>query len=204
MRPMDFIKLHQQEIAVIAALFGGGLAGAVFAQVISWWRQPILRVVFNKDDRGCALDTPAELHTQGGNVVPGQQRYLRIRINNEGRSTAHGVSLCVTEITFYPVVGGASTFDEEVLELPVALSTRVSLDLARDGYRYFDLFCTEDFGNGVQFRFAFMNRPGRLYLRQYGHGSYSAKVLASSNNSPSKPATVSWHWDGTLAGLHIP
>ena len=75
-------------------------------------------MVFREGDRGCASDTPAAQLDDNGNVIAtGQQRYLRIRINNEGCSAAHGVNLCITEISFYPVIGNANVFDASVLKL---------------------------------------------------------------------------------------
>jgi hypothetical protein len=129
---LDFIKIHP-EVGVVVSLIGGGLAGAAFTQLVNWWRQPVLRIVFAASDRGCALDTPAAIRDESGNIIAqGQQRNLRVRVDNEGRSTAHGVNLCVTEITFYPSAGTADIFDEEVLDLSLSLSDRtVAFDLGR-------------------------------------------------------------------------
>jgi hypothetical protein len=47
---MDFIESHLQATAFLAAIFGGGLAGASLNQFVNWLRRPVLRVVF--DDIG--------------------------------------------------------------------------------------------------------------------------------------------------------
>jgi hypothetical protein len=203
---MDLIPFIAHNSTVIAALIGGGLAGAVFREVIvNWWSQPNLSVIFDENDPGCALnDIPGlRCDENGREIARGQQSYLRIRINNKGRSTAHGVTICVTKIEFFSNGGDEHIFDEEVLELPVALSERTTFDLPRDGHRWVDLFCVEDFGKGVERRFAFLKPSGRLYLRPYGAGKYYATIFASSNNSSSEHAKVCWRWDGRLIGLHI-
>jgi hypothetical protein len=185
----------------LAALFGGGLAGAFFREIAEWPRRPQLELIFAPNDRGCVVDTPA---TQGAR--PGRQRYLRLRVRNIGRTTAHDVTVGLTEITFHSEVGNADLFDKEVFELPLSMSqpTQTRFDLPRQGHHFVDIFCVEEFESvPIAMRFSFLRMPARLAARGYGRGSYSLAIFASARNAPSKTGRISWQWNGTVSGLNI-
>ena len=129
-----------------------------------------------------------------------------MRVENEGRTTAHGVSLSATEITFCAPGAGKKTLAEEVLEFKLALSQpeRTDFDLPPGAHRFVDVFSAANFGTAITFTFAFAQIPARLPLLGFGTGSYSVAVIATAENAAPKKRHISWRWDGTLAGLDIP
>jgi hypothetical protein len=65
---------------------------------------------------------------------------VRMRVDNKGRETAHGVCLSATEIEFRTNVG-VTVFADEVLEFLLALSDcRVIFDLPPGAHRFIDVF----------------------------------------------------------------
>src|SRR6266849_2554162 len=100
--------------------FSGGLAGAVLTQFVSlfiWWlRRPKLCLTFAESQRGCNVVTQAR-HTPR---VHGQQRWLRIHVQNKGWATAYEVNVSATELVFYGESGPPQVFAEEVLDLRLA------------------------------------------------------------------------------------
>src|SRR5260221_9233590 len=73
------------------------------------------------------------------------QCYVRLKVQNCGRSTALGVSVCVTELTFKAPGSGSRQFKEEVLDLKLALQSKpiLSFFIAPGGHRYVDVARTE-------------------------------------------------------------
>ena len=156
---------------VVTALFGG-LAGAILTQVsnllLSAWRQPKLEILFSRAEVGCVTETPVLASGKRG-----EQRYLRLRVRNVGRSAVHGVNVCVTSIQYFPASGAPVIFTREVLDLQRALSGEIKFDLGRGGYRFVDLFSVTqwplDNNPAQQHGFAFerTGKQGSARLRQW-------------------------------------
>jgi hypothetical protein len=202
MQPSDL-----QAYQLIVAVLFGGLAGAVLNQLAAFivyqWKKPKLEAVFSEAASGCVADTP--LHVITGKRI-GDQRYLRVCIRNQGRTAAHGVNVCSTEIQFYPKSGPAVTFSREVLDLKLALSSEVIFNVGAGGHRFVDLFSVSETSatKAVSFEFGFAKTPFSIMLLGLGNGSYSALVFVTADNAASVKARISWHWEGSLTGLHIP
>jgi len=200
---------------LLVTAFSGGVAGALLTQGVTiflgWWRKPVLKIIFAANEPGCVVDTPAvQLGSDRTIAAHGNQRYVRVKLQNIGRSTANGVIVSIQHITFYPTnTGQPSVFAEEVFDLSVSLSQlSTPFDLGCGAYRFLDLFCSEQFGSGpVTTRFSVRNPTGRhpqLFVGGGDAGSYAVRLFASSNQSDSVSATLQWHWDGALHGLTIP
>ena len=130
----------------------GGLAGALLTLAgqafIRRFNRPQPQIRFEADLPGCIVDTPA-IVTDGegrpsldnqGNRRNVQQRYLRLRIENVGRTFAQNASVCVTQIDFTAAGAAARSFREEVHDLRVSRSnpaeTRTTFNLAAGGHRF--------------------------------------------------------------------
>lgn len=198
------------DLIALLQIFSGGLVGALVTLLASGaiyliWR-PRLRVFFSEATRGCAVDTPAWGKDQSGNVINGQQRVLRVFVENRGWTTAHNVNVSATELTFFPVSGSPSMLVDEVLEFHLALSDRSMFDLAPGAHRWVDIAYADDFGRPVELRFGFAAAPpARLSLLGFGGtGRYSFALLATADNAGAETRRIDWHWDGSRAGLRIP
>ncbi len=203
-------------------VLSGGLAGAILTlvgqYVVAWWNRPILRVTFSQNESGCEVDTPA--HVRAGDVVVAncQQRYLRLKVRNRGKSSAKNVSICVTEIAYTAAGAGATVFAEEVFDLKLALTAdRAVFNLAGGGHRFIDLVhtwvCTPLPGApplplpqaGCQARrdFDFLTSAVRLEDLNFTRGRYRMRVFVSAENAASSTDELGFSWDGTLHGLQI-
>jgi hypothetical protein len=189
--------------AWLALLSGMSLLSGVLGSVVTLAvtglvflvRRPKLRMTFTAVQRGCVVDTPS----QGG-----QQRALRIFVENRGWTTAHNVNVSAIELAFYPQVGTPSGLVDEVLEFHLALSDVTRFDLAQGAHRWVDVVFADDLGQGVTLRLGFLVRPLRLTLLNFGQrGSYSFEVIATGDNASAKRQRINFHWDGSLRGLRI-
>jgi hypothetical protein len=166
--------------------------------LIKWWRRPILEIRFDEKEPGCLINT---------NVVGGTQPvqcYVRLKIRNSGRTTAKDVSLCVVKLKFEASGRGTSSFEEEVLDLKLAMTTKEAVfRLANGAHRYIDLSHTQSVATGVAFGLDFVISPVRLGILGWGAGTYRAEVVASADNAASVHRTVSWAWDGQFLGLRV-
>src|ERR1043166_5988972 len=128
--------------ATLLTALTGGLAGAVATLIgqalLRWWSRPLLGFRFASDEPGCEVD-PGEWH-----------RYLRLKIENGGRSVAHNVSVCVIGIE-YRDGARQKALKEEVYDLKVAFTEdRTTFNLASKGHRFVDLVHTEGPDNEVR------------------------------------------------------
>jgi len=63
------------------------------------------------NEQGCVVETPARIESPPGTVVADcEQRYLRLKVRNRGRSFARNVALCVTRISYTAVGAGTTDF----------------------------------------------------------------------------------------------
>jgi hypothetical protein len=154
----------------------GGLAGSALTLITQSIKQRLLRprleVLFNDQERGCCVDTNSIGETEIA------ARYVRLKIKNSGRSTALGVSVCVTELTFTAPGAGAQEFGEHVLDLKLSLQIEpiLSFRLAPGAHRFVDLAHTNraDQTNHYDFHI----HPARLTLLGFGTrpGTYDRNI----------------------------
>jgi hypothetical protein len=141
-----------------------------------------------------------------GNPVVLKQVYLRLRIENRGKTFAKNTSVCVTKIDYHRQGAPRASFEEEVLDLKLALTgNRAVFNLASGGHRFVDLIHTSQAPGqaAVVLAFDFMEQPSRLDLVGFDRGKYKLKVFATAENAKSQSEEVEFSWDGTLDGLTV-
>jgi hypothetical protein len=196
----------------------GGLAGALltlFGQALwRWWNRPILEIVF-RDEPGCIVpvegwlldkSTLTPLKNSLGNTRRGKFRYLRLKIENRGKTFAKNVSVCVTQITYRAAGTGEQTFEEEVFELGLAptAGNRFVFNLAAGGHRFVDFVHTLlDDENNLELVFDFGEGAHRLASLNLGSGNYVVKVFASAENAESITRDLHWSYGKTIDSLRI-
>src|SRR5262245_29024917 len=96
-------------IAVLVGFLGGSVFSSILGAVYAWWSRPILSVRF-VPRKGCYVTTSR------GDPATHQARYLRLIVENVGRS---GVKGCVGYIvSIRKIVDGVpQSFEQEVLEV---------------------------------------------------------------------------------------
>jgi hypothetical protein len=182
----------------LAIFGGGGLLGFILRPTIerwiSWFFRPQLAIEFPGAEPGCEVKTPI----RGTQTFV--QNYLRIRVRNRGRTTAHKVSICGTVLRHLAPEKPDFEFREEVLDLKLGMTgDTMEFRLAPGAHRYVDLCHVMRDHPGLCWDF--VQKPLRLYDRSFGAGRYRLHVFASSDNSGSIGGDVIFCWDGTFDGL---
>lgn len=180
----------------------GGLAGAAFTFFVQWvsrlWQRPRLKILFRNGESGCCVQTRAA----GG---PNATRYLRLKVRNLGRSTARGVSVHVTKLTFSDPNSGNRIFDEDVMDLRLSLQQGdvLSFSIAPHAYRFVDLVYVNE--TELIHHYDFQVPPERLPEQGFGTdaGTYGAEIFAVAENAKADRLCVTWSWDKTFSGLKI-
>jgi len=189
---------------VLGAILGGGLAGAVLNQIanegLRWLRKPTLRIRFSADAKGCIADTPTADPNTG--TINGKQRYLRLRIENIGRTSAQQVSACMTHVDYRSKSGQHDIFAREVIELKFAMSQQTAKNIGSRAHRFVDVFGVADAG-GVHSGLGVKMLPLALSKILTGPGEYSLKVIVTADNADSVEVRISWCWSGTVDDLEI-
>jgi len=183
----------------------GGLAGAALTLIVQalirWWTRPQIEIVFANKEPGCLVDT----NIPGG--TKDVYRYIRIKVKNTGNSTAFGVFLCTTKLSFISTGTGSRAFRDEVFDLGV-VGKQAPFLLAPGAHRYVDLghtFLNEANGT-TSFDYAFKDwRPARLERLGIGtqSGTYKMEIFVSAENAKSVQGIAEWSWDGGFPGLDI-
>ena len=92
-----------------------------------------MEVLFDNAEPGCRVDTNVL-----GETDP-TQGYVRFKVKNSGRSTALGVSACVTKLTFVAPGAGSQIYEEDGLNLKLANGRPTPFLLAPGAHRHLDL-----------------------------------------------------------------
>jgi hypothetical protein len=161
--------------------------------------RPRIEVLFDNAEPGCRVDT---------NVLGGTEHvmsWVRLKVKNSGRSTARGVSACVTKLTFTAPGVGTRTFAEEVIDLHLAFGLIGSFILAPGAHRYIDLAHVSKSDLSYSYDFPPWEYPVRLREEHFGTdaGTYGAEIFVSANNAEATQRFVTWSWDGKFPGLDI-
>jgi hypothetical protein len=197
----------------------GGLAGALLTllgrSLLHWWNRPILEIVF-RDEAGCIVpirdawvldkDKGTPRKDKLGNPRRGNFQYLRLKIEDRGKTFAKNASVCVTQITYEAAGTGKKSFAEEVFELSLAptAGNRLVFNLAAGGHRFMDFVHTEpDDENQLKLVFDFGPGTWRLDPLNLGAGSYVVTVFASAANAQSIKRDLHWSCGKTWDSLKI-
>jgi hypothetical protein len=116
-----------------ATALTGGLAGALITLSLGalhrYWNRPILGIAFKNDDAGCVIKTPGVYKDEKDQLHTVHQKYLRLKLINQGNTFARNASVCVTKITYRAVGAGDRTFAEEVFDLKLAMTSNRALSI---------------------------------------------------------------------------
>ena len=193
--------MDNQSVGILASALTGGLAGAAFTLTAQWitrfWRKPRIQILFDAKEPGCLIDT--NVVGQTGSIL----RFVRLKVKNSGRSTALGVTVCTTELTFDAPGTGSRIFSEDVIDLQLAYERPSPFALAPGAHRFVDVAYVQR--EPLTFFYVFRPEPSRLRERGFGNdaGTFGAKIFVSAENANAAERFVRWSWDGKFPGLEI-
>lgn len=157
-------------IAALVALFGW--------RFVDWFRQPKLTMSF-AESPPCYRFTDLSVGKRGF--------WIRVRVQNDGRSAAHG---CIAKVTrVYDKKGHQSDIDPMQLRwcgVPDALGFE-PITLARSQFEFFDVFRIED-GGASELRFETFAgyAPGHATSLQAGPGYRVSMTVTAANADPTE------------------
>jgi len=193
-------------IAVLGGLFGA--ISTVTVQYLREWRlRPRLIVTWDRRDGGCVVLTPVVHATT---LEPlGECRYLRLRIDNDGRATAKSACVSIVSIRRRVPGSGEDNFDEEVMDLtyPLARPTRATrADIPPKTHRFINLCHTSRMLDGTQeFAFDIEVNPIRMKVK-YDNSAADYEVelmIAADNVTGRRVNAVPIRHGGAFDSLHF-
>jgi hypothetical protein len=173
----------------------GGILGAFFKAICDYvayrWQRPWLIPVFDPREEGCQVETDAKGKDKDDKDVVVRQRYLRLKIKNDGRSAAENVTASVIKISFKTPRATPTTFREEVLNLKVSLTGDHPVRIPAGAHVFMDVVFTLRDKEAVAYGFEFRANPIRLQTFGFGIGSYAADLSVSADGAPSRLVELS-------------
>jgi hypothetical protein len=171
-----------------AGALGGGLVVVLSQLFFDWWRRPILKFDLSAKEAMC-VDTPYRIHDK---IT--QARYLRVRVNNSGKSTAIACRIFVKKIVkTHPNGSSVVIINDDWIELSwsygiIEEGTHRTINIANGGSRLGDVaFIVE--GHEVV-NFASASFPNRIENYFNTPGSYAVDVVVESDNA--RPAQTTY------------
>jgi hypothetical protein len=194
------------ESLLVAVL--GGLFALMLQQARDWLLGPRLKVTWDRRAGGCVVDT--DQGNPSTHEPTGKGRYLRLRIDNDGRSTARNVCVSIVKITRRIPGSGEDSFDEEVMDLTYPFGTptgRVTrADLPPKTHRFINLCHTiVELDGGHRFDFDVWPIPIRLipkYQKSVAHFDVEL-MIAADNFTGCRIKRVSVLSGGTIDSLNL-
>lgn len=199
------------DYSILTLALSSGVMGALIAlagqSLKNWWNQPVLSIRFDRDEHGCEVETKGAVtftNIVGQTVTPysvasSENRFLRIKLLNRGRTSAQNVTVSITRLSFRAPGTGEKDFSEEIFDLKLAGTEQTAFNLARSGHRFVDLLHTSVFTpvngqvmveldkpqEGCQARRYFDVQPSGWRLEDLGmtKGDYRVALLVTADNT---------------------
>jgi hypothetical protein len=129
-------------VAIVVSGFGGGLAGAILTQGVLWFtkrrERPILIVEFGKDGDGSIIEQDLPAPDEGG-PTQGRQQWTRVKIKNNGRSTARNVRVIIVSIGNKTSDEANWEFNQEVIDCWWSHIDETKIDIPPQTWRFADI-----------------------------------------------------------------
>jgi len=179
---------------------GGGLAGAILtqgAQKFTKWRErPILTAEFGKAGDGSIIqqDSPGPTTESQAKTI---QQWARVKIKNNGRSTARNVRVIIHSIGNKTSDLTEWEFAQEVIDCWWSHINETKIDIPPQTWRFADIFVLEMTEAKSDLRFTgtgARNIPGRIEI-------LSVEVMLTGDNCESTKATLPFRYEGLRNGM---
>jgi hypothetical protein len=186
----------------------GGLFALMAQQARDWLLGPRLRVTWSRRAGGCLVDT--EQVNLSTHEPTGKGRYLRLRIDNDGWSTARNVCVSIVKITRRIPGSGEDSFDEEVMDLTYPFGTPsgpiMRADLPPKTHRFINLcHMIVELDGGHKFDFDVWPIPIRLISKyQKSAADFDIELMIAADNFAGRRIKrVPVRYGGTFESLNF-
>ena len=178
----------------------GGLMGAFLNQIFQmfseWFQRPVLKAEFSSLIEGCEVDNVKLVDGTKG-------KYLRIKVSNNGRTTALDVQVIIAKVSSEGQNGWASS--GEILDAlwshwPEGSGPR--LDIPSKTPRFADLCAIPKLEGNVELRICTKLLPAQLQDREL-KGTLVFQVYVAARNAKTICKIFKIRFDGTATSLKI-
>ena len=187
-------------VGVTVSGLGGGLAGAILTQWVQkrakWIERPILLAGFGKDGDGSIIlqDAPA---SNADSSAKGIQQWIRVKIKNNGNSTARNVRVIIVSIANRTSDFTEWNFTREVIDCGWSHIGETKIDIPPATWRFADVFVLEMSTTRSELTFTgkgARNIPGRIEI-------LSIVVKVTADNCKTMTVTLPLRYQGLQRGM---
>jgi hypothetical protein len=193
---------HQAEFVtwlapVLIGFLGGSVMSWILAGIQRWWTRPILsaRLV---QGRGCYVTTSR------GNPPTHDARFLRLLIENRGRSTIHNCKGYITAVT-QSVNGNRTPLQQEVLELEWSSGGAAEpRSIPRRAFFYMNVASLDLVQHGPPcLRFAVLWTPNHFGKLFGPAATFELEIKVAADNAAPVDRMVCFEFDPQWQDLHF-
>jgi hypothetical protein len=176
----EMVSSREQEMQstnwapILFSFLGGSAFTYLINKVAEWWFRPIIRVRFVQG--GCYVNTAR------GNPPTHRARFLRLRVENTGRSVIKGCVgyiVCITK-----AVNNTSSPDEqEVLELNWSHVGKTPRDIPQGAFFYLDIASLDLIAPNNVLWLTVDSMPNHLAYLLSGAGTFDLNIKVAAENA---------------------
>lgn len=187
--------------AILAGVIGGGIVAVLGQLLAAWLRRP--NVVLSVGTAS-QVDTP---YRSGSEQT--RARYLRLKVENNGRTAAHGCKVFARRIEKTAANGSKIVIvEDDWFDLSWAYGrvvdgTSFAMDLPRGAKRYADVCFSVEAGPMRGLHIASNNFPIRLEEGFQMPGTFSVTVVVAGDDFEPSEHTITFQYDGSWGSLRI-
>lgn len=179
---------------------GGGLAGSILTQGVQkytkWREQPILIAEFGKARDGSIIQEDLSA-SNAESRTKGRRQWARVKVKNDGRSTARSVRAIITSIGNKTSDLTEWKFDQEVIDCKWSHIDETKIDIPPQTWRFADIFVLEMTEAQCDLTFTgtgARNIPGKIEI-------LSITVMLTGDNCETTMATLRFRYQGLQEGM---
>lgn len=187
--------------AIVAGAIGGGIV-AVLGQLLAMWlRRPNVLLSIGTASQ---VDTPYRSSSEQTRA-----RYLRLKVENNGGSAAHGCKVFARNIEKAAPNGSKTAIvEDDWFDLSWAYGrvddgTSIEMDLPRGAKRYADVCFAVEVGQMHGLHMASNSFPTRLEESFQAPGRFSVTIVVAGDNFEPSEHTITFQYDGSWDSLRI-
>lgn len=192
--------LEDSWLSWLGPWLGGGLAGAIVTlgtqNITKWWEKPKLAAEFGKEGDGSIIKhaLPASNPDSPAQVI---QQWIRVKIKNNGRSTARNVRVIIVYISNKTSDFTSWDFNREIIDCGWSHIYETRIDIPPRTWRFADLFVLEMTEGSADIRFTGKgaeNIPGRMEIISIG-------AMITADNCETTTVTLPLRYQGLGKGM---
>jgi len=180
--------------ASLGSALGGGILAVTGEEILRWWRRPQLRLHY-ADDASCVARTPFKSDSGSGEAI-----YLRLRVNNVGRSIARDCAPFMTRLERRDANGHIENIlEQDSVALVWSLRSVDVMDIPRGINQFIDVCFAMQGAESLGL--ASPSYPLRMKSVWSKPGRFRADIVVTCAGTPPVSRTIGFKWNGAWDSL---